>query len=138
MDSLGFKYQKLTESLVKLDDAIKAFDSFSMMGNENQAEYQALSTVMLDHFKFSVEQFWKYLKMYEETIAKQPAPSNGADSVIRAAFNAALISQAEMETALRMIKVHDEVANVSNARQLALHIPAFYQLMLAVSQRHSG
>ena len=74
--------------------------------------YQAARDSVIQRFEFSIELFWKYMRIFLETSKKTPLNSIFACDIVRSACQFRLISENDAQVCIDMI----------NNRNLTSHI----------------
>lgn len=143
MDKLSQKYQKITQALKTLEKSVATFTIFTKEGKsynphmDYEEEYRSLRDSMIQRFEYSVDLFWKYLKKDLEVKHLTPEIKAPADA-IRKSYATGLITEAESETILAMIKDRNMTSHMyveEIAQTLAQRIPDYYKLMHTIVQK---
>ena len=137
MDTLGIKYATTEKALQSLHQAIIFFDKakqisdLPLLGTHSEI-YQAARDSVIQRFEFSVELFWKYIRVFLETDKQIKLESIAPCDVVRSACQFRLLNENDTKHCLDMIKSRNLTSHIYKediAEQLARDIPAHYGLM---------
>ena len=139
MEKVTLAHENLTAALNKLEEAIGHFSGFKESSDKNVLGFmndedlkESLRDSLIQRFEFCTDLFWKYLKKYLEIVVENPPEVNGPSPVIKAACKAKLLSEADTENLLEMIKSRNLTSHTYRediAEQISLNIPGFFKIM---------
>ncbi len=87
---------------------------------------------IIQRFEYSIDTFWKFLKLYLQEQLKIALESNAPRAIIREAANANLISEEEASILLKCITSRNETSHTYNeflAEQVVKSVPEYYKIM---------
>ncbi len=140
MDVVKLKYDNLEKALESLHKALVFFDraiktqDVPLLGTHEEV-YQAARDSVIQRFEFSVELFWKYIRVFLEKVKQMPLESIFPSDVVRSACHFRLISEEEAQLSIDMIKSRNLTSHIYKedvAEQLARDIPLYYEHMKKV------
>lgn len=102
-----------------------------------EEEYRGLRDSAIQRFEYSVDLYWKYLKIYLEKVLALPN-INGPKPVIRKSYSSNIMNEQEAEESLKMIDDRNMTSHIyveEIAEHLTAKIPRYYTLMDKVSRR---
>ena len=89
----------------------------------------------IQRFEYSIDTFWKFLKIYMQDYLKVSFESSAPRSVIREALNADLLSAEEFEKLMHAITNRNETSHAYNesiAQEVFDGLPKLYDLMHSI------
>jgi nucleotidyltransferase substrate binding protein (TIGR01987 family) len=92
----------------------------------------AVRDSIIQRFEYSIDTFWKFLKLYLQEHLKVTLESTTPRAIIREAVNANLISEQDAPILMDCITSRNETSHTYNeflAQQVADSIPEYYQVM---------
>lgn len=138
------KYKVLNKALVSLNTALVHYKQINshpykeLLQKDGEFFNLAARDSIIQRFEYSVELFWKYLRLFLETEKQIQLPTNTPGDVIRAACQARIISEEDAEYCIEMIKSRNLTSHIYKeeiAEQLMRDIPGYYQKMLAITAK---
>jgi len=144
MENIKIKYNVLLKALGRFDEAIKFFeaikkmDQSSIKGFDYNTLYQASRDSLVQRFEFSIELFWKYLKLYLEGVKNVQLESNTPRDVFRAGCRARLISEQDTEKFIDILRARNLTSHIymeEIAEQLARDLPGFYKYIKTIADK---
>ena len=142
MDAINTKYEVLKHALDSLGETLSFFDKVKAAHNKQQLldDYEVVYKVARDsviqRFEFSVELFWKYMRLFLEGVKQVRLDSNTPRDTIRAACQARVINEQVAEICMQMIRSRNLTSHMYQediAEQLANDIPLYYEQMKKLS-----
>jgi len=143
VEKLNQKYKKLIQALSTLEKASQTLTIFVKEGVsynphlDYKEEYRGLRDSAIQRFEYSVDLYWKYLKIYLEKVLALP-DINGPKPVIRKSYSSNALNEEEAEESLKMIDDRNMTSHIyveEIAEHLAAKIPSYYMLMHNVAAR---
>lgn len=143
MESLEQKYQKLSQALMTLSEAVDKFSDFKEIHRKKYAPqeeakiYRVFRDSLIQRFEYSTDLFWKYLKTYLETKSLLTNIISPAIA-IQESCSYGLLSELEGHQLLTMVKGRNKTSHIyveQVAEQLAAKIPFYYGIMHAMLKR---
>jgi nucleotidyltransferase substrate binding protein (TIGR01987 family) len=138
METITVKYNVVNTALMRLKQSLEYFDMAkeahkkSQLKDADDIAYTVARDSIIQRFEFSVELFWKYLRIYLETHEKVLIELNTPRAVIRSATQARILSEQEAIDCINMIEGRNLTSHMYKeevAEQLAHDIPQYYQQM---------
>ena len=139
MGKLKLAKENITKALNKLHEALEHFEELKSMGKkqasvfmDNKELEESLRDSLIQRFEFCVDLFWKYLKKYEEEELGLTLQANAPRPIVTTACKAKIISEADGELLLEMIKSRNFTSHIYKeeiADQISMQIPEYYTVM---------
>ena len=137
MERLKIKHGQIIKALDSLEKSITNFKNFDSYPKnldfiDQEEFYRTLRDSMIQRFEFSVDLFWKYIKIYLKEKINHSVKIIGAKHVIRDACNAKLISEKDTETILKMIDDRNMSSHIYKeeiADQIGSRIGDYYEVI---------
>ena len=133
MEELKIKRDIVLQALVTFAESIE------IMENPKYEEiYNTTRDSAIQRFEYSIDSFWKFLKVYIDKQFGITAEVNSARAILREALNAGLITNEEFEQLIegvadRNMTSHSYKEEV--AHMLAFHLPIYYEMMQNIVNR---
>ena len=92
----------------------------------------AVRDSIIQRFEYSIDTFWKFLKLYLQEHLKVTLESTTPRAIIREAINANLVSEEDASILMDCITSRNETSHTYNeflAQQVANSVPEYYQVM---------
>lgn len=92
----------------------------------------------IQRFEYSIDNFWKFLKIYLQEYLKTPTESESPRGVIKEALSANLLSLEEFKMLMDGISSRNETSHAYNeliAENLAYELPKLYELLHTILVR---
>lgn len=143
MDRLSQKYTQLIQALKTLEMSLAMFKILKQQGIccdkqlNYEEEYRIHRDSIIQRFEYSIDLFWKYIKIYLESkhvILKISV----AGEAIKQACLSKIINEQESEQILEMLKSRNLTSHMyaeEVAEQLAADIPNYHARMLAIVEQ---
>lgn len=100
------------------------------------AEYMLeLRDSAIQRFKYSIDTFWKFLKIYMQDYLKMSVESAAPRAIIKDALTADLLSREEFEKLMQAITNRNETSHAYNesiAQDVLQELPALYDVMHSI------
>lgn len=135
MDQLKKRFEMVAKTLKALHKRINT------SVNENDIDgYEMARESLIQRFEYTIDTFWKFIKLYLEQVQKINLEIASPRGVLRAAVEAQLISHQELEQLLIAItdrNLSSHTYEEALAEEIASRIPGHYQVVNAVFKRLS-
>jgi nucleotidyltransferase substrate binding protein (TIGR01987 family) len=137
MDTLEIKYTTIQKALESLHQAIIFFDKakrapdLPLLGTRTEV-YQAARDSIIQRFEFSIELFWKYMRVFMETGKQIKLETIASCDIVRSACQYRFISEDDAQHCIDMIRSRNLTSHIYKediAEQLVRDIPSHYELM---------
>lgn len=90
---------------------------------------------MIQRFEYSIDSFWKFLKMYLEDIQKVSIESASPKAILKICWSLKMFDDVEYDILLKCVSDRNLTSHSYNedmAERIQEHIPLYYQTMKAV------
>ena len=144
MDKINQKKTVLKNALNKLYQSINNLKEFNIHSKTQSLNYldnnslkESLRDSVIQRFEFSVDLFWKYIKLLLEYQLKEPTELNSPRAIIESACKSKLISEKDAEEIIEMIKCRNKTSHIYQeeiAEQIARDIPNYYEIIKKYSK----
>jgi len=133
MEELKIKKDVLLQALATFEEALK------IMKNPKYEEiYETTRDSSIQRFEYSIDAFWKFLKIYMQQQFGFVVKIDSARAILREALNTQIITNEEFDQLIEAVadrnmtshSYKEEVANM-----LAFHLPNYYQIMHDITHR---
>jgi len=134
MEKITIRYDIVVKTLTTLKKAINKLKK----ENLSEDDYQTARDSVIKRFEFSIDTFWKFLKLYLQEKLEVPLESLSPRPILRAALEANLMSAQEYEIVDEGIIRRNETSHSYNedlAEEIAHDIPKFYEAMHSIIKR---
>lgn len=135
MEKVNQRYIALTKALTTLKKALQLMQ---------EPKYQEIQDTMrnstIQCFEYSIDTFWKYLKVYLQEKENIDILSANPRETLREAVNANLMNKKEYETLLSALKHRNLTSHTYNeplAEEIVGHIPKYYKNMTIILKKLS-
>ncbi len=135
MEELNKKRQQLLDALATLADAIEILST-----EENNRLYQSLRDSLIHRFEYSIDSFWKFLKLFLEEklliIPKLDSPR----PIIRDAKTAGIITEQEANILIQCIADRNLTSHTYREQvsiEIASHVLLYYKTMKEIVDKLS-
>ena len=151
MEELSHKEQNFTKAFSTLDSGYRHYlkvKNHELAGLEeilfqNKIDYQdeifRSRDAMVQRFEYTLEAFWKYLKLFLET-KTGPLQLTGSKNVVREAVRVRLIDESDGVLFLKMIDARNLTSHLYRlevAQMIEREISGFIEVLRIVSKRMS-
>ncbi len=133
MEGVIKRYEKATKALATLDEAIRL-----LADPKHRALRKSLRDSMIQRFEYSIDTFWKFIKIYLQEYHRLQIPVGSPRAIIDMALQAQLIApdeQKKISLALRARNETSHAYNESLAEEIAANIPEFYATLSVIIAR---
>ena len=99
---------------------------------------RAFHDSMIQRFEYTIDGFWKFLRVYLEQEQGFPVIENGPKSVVRSAVTARMVTEQEADALMQLIKERNKTSHIYHeeiADEVALHIPSAHRLIALIADR---
>ncbi len=135
MEIIKSRYQALIKALATLGEAIQIIND-----PEYRKIYKSLRDSAIQRFEYSIDNFWKFLKLYLQEKSNVPLETATPRIILREAVNSNIISEKEYMQLIESITDRNLTSHSYNeniAELLVKKIPDNYLLMQNIIQRLS-
>lgn len=125
------RYQALKKALITLRDGVDELESASNAS-------RLMKDGLIQRFEYSIDSFWKFLKLYLENVQKVSVDSAAPRAILRLAVTANLINDLEYEILFDCVTDRNMTSHAYNqetAEEVLSHIPLYYETMKMVVDR---
>lgn len=143
MERLDLRFKKLKKALETFKESIEYFQEIQEPETDSGSfEKKKLAISLRDslvqRFEYSVDLFWKYLKLYLEEVEKTALERTSPRAIIRTCSSIKLLSENEAKTALEMLDHRNATSHIYReeiADILAKTTPEYYQFISGLLDR---
>ncbi len=138
METIEKKYDNVKKALQRLGESLSYFTHAKekhlklQLSSDEDIEYTVARDSIVQRFEFSVELFWKYLRLYLEEHEKVELEENTPRAVIRSGCQARILTEEQANSCMRMIASRNLTCHIYKeeiAEQLARDIPQHWTLL---------
>lgn len=138
METIAIKFNMLKTALKRFEQSLSYFVAAKknhiklQLSTEEDIAYTVARDSIIQRFEFSVEIFWKYLRLYLEEHEKVSVKTNTPRAVIRTACQARILSEEQADVCIAMVASRNLTSHIYKediAEQLARDIPQYYELL---------
>jgi nucleotidyltransferase substrate binding protein (TIGR01987 family) len=140
--NLQNKIEQLYQMLVTLDNANKLYTKqcgfFDPENLETYGLILACRDSVIQRLEYTVDGFWKVLKLYMETVLGLAIAENGPKPITRTAALRKIISEDEAAKLIEMIVERNKTSHMYReeiADEIAKHAPKAHKLMFTILER---
>ncbi len=133
MEIVKTKRNAVLKVLITLGEALEQFEK-----HKDSDLYKMSRDSIIQRFEYSIDSFWKFLKLYLQEKHSLSIDNPTPRIVFRESLNAGLISQEEYDMLIDGITQRNLTSHSYNepiAEQLAHYIPQSYVTMMAIANR---
>lgn len=133
MENVKLKYKALKNALTSLEESLKHFEDIKKLPADLNLYnlnfdrlYLSARDSVIQRFEFTVELFWKYLKLYLKEIKDVSLSSSGPSDIVRESCRIGLINQNDARQIINMIKSRNITSHIYKeeiAEQISKFIP---------------
>jgi len=126
MEKLKQRYNTTLKTLLTLDKAIKLLND-----PKNEEYYDSFRDSVVQRFEYSIDNFWKFLKIYLQEKHKIMTAAS-PKSVVRDAFVANIITEQDSSLLIECLRDRNLTSHTYNeplAEAIVKRIPEYYTLM---------
>lgn len=137
MEKLKLKYNQLNSALERLSEAVIDYEQ-SLKNNTSERLIDSLRDSMIQRFEFSLDLFWKYLKIYLEKKMAINIDFNSPKNVVRDACKTKLLSEIDTKVTLTMIDDRNMSSHIYKeeiADDIAKRIPMHFKIMAKYTEK---
>lgn len=135
MERLKLDFSQLNKALKTVAEAFEIQQELAKLGNPRYLVTAEDSTIQ--RFEYTYEMFWKYLKLYLETIHNQDK-LDSPRKIFNTCFKMNICSLTESNIFRNMVDDRNETShtyNIESTRLILTDIPHYYEVMVAVTKR---
>jgi nucleotidyltransferase substrate binding protein (TIGR01987 family) len=134
MEKLKMRHMVVVQVLKTLDESLQLFNK----SEKESSLWWSLSDSVIQRFEYSIDTFWKYLKLYLEEKGMVQETTGSPKNVLRFAVEADCITKDEYDILHDAISDRNETSHSYDhevAREIVQSIPAYYATMKVVTER---
>lgn len=132
-EKLKNRYDIASQTLSTLKNVLDKFES-----NTIPKEYiMEIRDSIIRRFKYSIDTFWKFLKIYLQDHLKITLELTSPQAIIREALTANLLSEQDSHILIDCIASYNKIPHTYNeslAQEVVNNIPEYYQVMYKILQ----
>lgn len=133
MEELKIKKDSLLEALETFQEALE------IMENPKYEEiYETTRDSSIQRFEYSIDAFWKFLKIYMQQQFGFVVKIDSARAILREALNMQIITNEEFDQLIEAVADRNMTSHTYKeevASMLAFHLPSYYQIMHSITER---
>lgn len=138
METITVKFNVVQKALTRLEQSLAYFvvikDKHNrlQLNTDEDIAYTSARDSIIQRFEFSVELFWKYVRLYLEEHEKISIETNTPRAVIRTACQARILTEEQAAACIAMITSRNLTSHIYKeeiAEQLAYEIPLHYKAL---------
>lgn len=136
MEKIKNQYNTAIQTLQTLKKSIDLVQA----KNIPEKYYSGLCDSKIQRFKYSIDNFWKFLKVYLSNVLQITIEATSPRAIIREALNANVITSQEFELLMKGIIRRNERSHAYNkelASEILKQIPQFYDAMHTIINKIS-
>jgi len=111
---IDYKYERLEQALKRFKEAINEYETLDSIIAPSHEHHEAISLGLRDsiikRFEFSVECFWKYLKLNLEVT--QGSETGGPKNVMRICLSVNFTTPEQTELLLEMLEYRNQTSHI--------------------------
>lgn len=133
METIEKRKQAVIQTLSTLHEAMELIEDPTHI-----ELYKSLRDSAIQRFEYSIDTFWKFLKIYLQDKESAAVDSASPREILRTAFNANLLQEKELNLLLEGIVDRNLTSHMYNevlAQDLLDRIPVYYATMKQVVDR---
>ena len=134
MEKLIKRHAMALQTLATLKSVLDKLEK----GNVPEEYLLELRDSAIQRFEYSIDTFWKFLKIYLQDHLKMPVESAAPRAIIKDALGANLLSIEEFDTLMDGITNRNETSHAYNesvAQEVMDELPQLYELMHRIVTR---
>jgi nucleotidyltransferase substrate binding protein (TIGR01987 family) len=134
MEKLKNAYDIVLQTLTTLSEALELLEE----KNIPSKYYLSFCDSVIQRFEYSIDNFWKFIKIYLTEISKVTIEAHSPKTILRQAYDANVITNEEFETLIKAITRRNETSHAYNkdlAHKILEEIPHYYETMFVVLER---
>lgn len=134
MEIVILRYKSLAQALLTLTEGLAELETVSSKAKE----YSLMRDGVIQRFEYSIDSFWKFIKIYLEMIQKVSVEASSPRAILKLALASRLIDEAEYDILLDSVADRNMTSHTYNeemAEKIQMHIPKYYMTMKAVIER---
>jgi nucleotidyltransferase substrate binding protein (TIGR01987 family) len=133
MEKVVKRYEMALQTLVTLKNVLD-----KLQGDVPEEYRLELRDSAIQRFEYSIDTFWKFLKIYLQDHLKMTGESSSPRAIIKDALGANLLSIEEFELLMHGITNRNETSHAYNesiAQEVMNELPQLYELMHRIIMR---
>jgi nucleotidyltransferase substrate binding protein (TIGR01987 family) len=136
MEKIKDRYDTALQTLATLKDVLDKFES----GKVPEEYIIEVRDSIIQRFEYSIDTFWKFLKIYLQDHLKVTLEATVPRAIIREALTANLLSEQDSLILMKCITSRNETSHTYNeslAQEVIHNIPEYYEVMHKILQNIS-
>jgi nucleotidyltransferase substrate binding protein (TIGR01987 family) len=136
MEKIIDRYEIALQTLKTLRESLDLLETTNILDKS----YLAICDSVIQRFEYSIDTFWKFIKLYLSAIVKMNIEANSPKAIIREALDAKIIDSNEFQSIIRAITRRNESSHAYNkdlARDIVEEIPLYYETLHTILNRLS-
>ena len=130
MEIIKLRHQVIEQALKTLENGLKELKGPIL--NDNPQLYKLMRDGLIQRFEYSIDTFWKFLKIYLESQQKITIEGPSPRVVLRLSLNSQLLNEDEFKILLNCISDRNLTSHSYNeeiAEKIQHQIPLYYTTM---------
>lgn len=126
------KYLSLTKALETLDESLQIINN-----PKNQYLYESLRDSTIQRFEYSIDTFWKFLKIYIQEKEAIDLEASSPRIILRQAESIGIIDKKSYQSLIDGLadrNLTSHVYNEGTAESILKNIPHYYEIMKLVTE----
>jgi len=131
MEKIKDRYDITLQTLSTLKEVLDKFE----LGNVPDEYILEVRDSINQRFKYSIDTFWKFLKLYLQEHLKVTLESTTPRAIIREAVNANIVSEQDAPILMDCITSRNETSHTYNeflAQQVVDSVPGYYKVIYKI------
>jgi nucleotidyltransferase substrate binding protein (TIGR01987 family) len=133
MEKIKDRYNTALQTLITLKEALDKLKS----GKVPEEYIIEVRDSVIQRFEYSIDTFWKFLKVYLQDHLKVTLEATVPRAIIREALTANLLSEQDSLILMKSITSRNETSHTYNeslAQEVVNNIPEYYEVMHKILQ----
>ncbi len=133
MERLKKKHQTILQALNTINEAITLYEE-----PHPEKYHKALRDSLIQRFEYTLDLFWKFIKIYLQEHEKMDIAISSPRGIIREAAQARIIIPDEQITLLKAVEERNLTSHLYHeeiAEEIVQHVPQAYKTMNKIIQR---
>lgn len=134
MEIIRLKYDAVKKALRTLDIVIKKFTSM----HHGSEDYLIVRDSVIQRFEYSIDSFWKFLKIYLEEVQKVSIESSSPRSILKLSLLSGIITEKELNVLMESLSDRNLTSHSYNeevAEMIQSKVPLYYATMVEIINR---
>ena len=134
MEKVKNSHDITLQTLTTLSEALELLQEKNIPHNY----YLSFCDSVIQRFEYSIDNFWKFIKIYTIEILKITIDANSPKTVLRDAYDANIITKKEFEILIKATTRRNETSHAYNknlAHAILEEIPLYYETMITIIEK---